>query len=241
MIGPPWAAVVTMARRDDQEQEEEIPLFPLSVVLFPGMVQPLHIYEERYKEMVSFCLEQTVPFGIVWARPTTGERLEGLATIGTAAAIVHVERLEEGRMNILAVGRSRFRLLAVSRDHSDLTGRVKHFPLALGAANRALALEQRVREHFAAYAATLQQATGLDLELGEWPKGAAAVAMLAAIALQVPLSDKQRLLAQPSVDAMLAAEIALFRREGVLLQHMAEMLAEPDRLEEITTGPFSDN
>ncbi|NLE77559.1 MAG: hypothetical protein GX605_12520 [Chloroflexi bacterium] len=228
-------------RLNTPEAEEEIPLFPLNVVLFPGMVQPLHIYEERYKQMVHHCLETTTPFGIVWARPSVGEQVHGVSAIGTSAAIVHVEPLRDGRMNILAVGRSRFRLLAVFGDKPYLVGRVRAFPMSVRQALRAEALERRVREHFGAYAATLHEATGLELEMAEWPEGTAAAAVLAAIALQVPLGDKQRLLAQPTVDDILAAEIALFRREQVVLQHMAAMMSDAERLDEITTGAFSHN
>jgi uncharacterized protein len=223
------------------EKIEDIPLFPLDAVLFPGTVQPLHIFEDRYKEMIRFCLDNTKPFGVVWDQPGIGETLEGLAVIGTSAAIVHVEPLDEGRMNILAVGKSRFRLLAVFHDQPYLMGQVQSYPFRVEQQVRAAALEARLREYFRAYAPVLAEATGVELRLGDWPDGAPAAAVVAAIALQVPLDDKQRLLAQPTIDQLLAAEIAMFRREQVLLQHMGHLLAEPERLERITTGPFSHN
>lgn len=220
---------------------EEIPLFPLNMVLFPGMMQPLHIFEERYKEMVHFCLETTTPFGVVWDRPQVGDEVEGLAAVGTSAAIVHVERLEEGRMNILAVGRSRFRILAMFQDRPYLMARVRRFPFRVVHELRAAALSNRVRDYLGTYTALLEEVSGLELRMGDWPSQLAAVAVLAAIALQVPLSDKQRLLACPTVDQMLATEVNLFRREEALLTHMQEMLHSPERLERVTFGPFSLN
>jgi len=228
-------------RSPAEEEYEEIPLFPLEVVLFPGMMQPLHIFEERYKEMVRFCLETTTPFGVVWERPEVGEKVEGVAAVGTSAAIVHVEDLSEGRMTILAVGRSRFRLLATFGGRPYLMGRVKAFPFQVVHELRSVALGNRVRDYFGVYSPILEEATGIELHLDDWPREVAAVAVLAAIALQVPLSDKQRLLELPTVDEMLAAEVKMFRREKALLQHMGSMLADPDRLERITVGPFSRN
>jgi hypothetical protein len=87
----------------------------------------------------------------------------------------------------------------------------------------------------------LEEVAGIELRMGDWPEQLAAAAVLAAIALQVPLSDKQRLLASPTVDQMLAAEVRLFRREKVLLSHMRDMLRTPERMERTTFGPFSLN
>lgn len=225
----------------DEGQHQEIPLFPLNVVLFPGMVQPLHIYEDRYKEMVQYCLETTTPFGVVWNRPEVGERVGKVSAVGTAAAIVHMENLEDGDLNILAVGRNRFRLLATFRDRPYLTGRIKDYPFRTMHPPRAMALGHRVREHFGSYSPVLEEALGIELRMDEWPEEAAAVAVLAAIALQVPLRDKQHLLGLPTVEQILAAEIRMFRREEILLRHMGKMLEDPARLEQITTGPFSHN
>ena len=74
-------------------------LFPLSgIVLFPGMNLPLHIFEEKYKKMISECIENDKRFGIVL---TKGKQC---VEIGTTALIVSVEKLEEGKMNIFTEG-----------------------------------------------------------------------------------------------------------------------------------------
>lgn len=82
-----------------------ISLFPLQgVVLFPGMNLPLFIFEERYKKMILSCLEKDKSFGVVFAKGNM------CAEVGTRAEIIDVEKLEEGKMNILAEGKSRFKI-----------------------------------------------------------------------------------------------------------------------------------
>jgi Lon protease-like protein len=83
----------------------DIPLFPLNVVLLPGAPLPLHIFEERYKQMVNECLEQESEFGMVLADES------GTRRVGCTARIVElVERYEDGRMLILVEGSRRFKL-----------------------------------------------------------------------------------------------------------------------------------
>jgi len=84
----------------------DFPLFPLGIVALPGEVIPLHIFEERYKTMMSECLEADIEFGIVWLAD------DGLREIGCACEIEQVlERMDDGRMNLLARGTRPFRVL----------------------------------------------------------------------------------------------------------------------------------
>ena len=84
---------------------ERFPLFPLGLVLLPGELVPLHIFEERYKLMVGECLEQDSEFGIIWLSD------DGLKQIGCAARITRVlERFDDGRLNIVVEGTVPFRL-----------------------------------------------------------------------------------------------------------------------------------
>ena len=86
--------------------QEDFPLFPLSLVALPGELVPLHIFEERYKTMMSECLEAGTEFGIVWMAD------DGLREIGCACTIERVlERMEDGRLNLLARGNRPFRVL----------------------------------------------------------------------------------------------------------------------------------
>ncbi len=90
----------------------ELPLFPLHTVLFPGTPIHLHIFEDRYKQMINLCLDKHRPFGIVLIREGM-EALGPLAEpyrIGCTAHIVHIQRLEQDRMNIVAIGQERFEI-----------------------------------------------------------------------------------------------------------------------------------
>ncbi|HLI85904.1 MAG TPA: LON peptidase substrate-binding domain-containing protein [Bryobacteraceae bacterium] len=99
-----------------------IPLFPLQVVVFPGSPLPLHIFEERYKEMVGDAIRDNSEFGIVLARE------DGIVNAGCT---VIVEKLTEmhpdGRMDILTRGRRRFRILSLNEDKSYLQAEVEFF------------------------------------------------------------------------------------------------------------------
>src|SRR4029078_8999387 len=87
------------------QEIERFPLFPLGLVLLPGELVPLHIFEERYKQMIGECLDEEREFGILWL---AGAEVED---IGCAARVTRVlERFDDGRMNILAEGTTPFRM-----------------------------------------------------------------------------------------------------------------------------------
>jgi Lon protease-like protein len=84
---------------------DRFPLFPLGLVLLPGEQVPLHIFEERYKQMIGECLDEEREFGILWLAE------DALKEVGCAARITRVlERFDDGRMNIVVQGTTPFRL-----------------------------------------------------------------------------------------------------------------------------------
>jgi Lon protease-like protein len=90
-----------------------LPLFPLNLVLFPDFPLPLHVFEERYRVMIRRCIDEDIPFGVVCQH---GERYE---KVGCTAVVDHVlKEYEDGRMDIMTVGRERFAIEKV--DDSDL-------------------------------------------------------------------------------------------------------------------------
>ena len=125
---------------------DEIGLFPLGLVLLPSEQVPLHIFEPRYRELIGESLEQGQPFGIVYADE------DGLRQVGTLASVTEVvERFEDGRLNIVVEGSSRFRLLELTEGRSFVTGRVEavddqHDPAEPADIERALALFARLVE-----------------------------------------------------------------------------------------------
>ena len=98
----------------------ELGLFPLGIVLLPTEQIPLHIFEDRYQELIGECLAEEREFGLVFADE------EGLREIGTRAAVTEVlDRFDDGRLNIVAEGRERFRLLELTEGRSYQTGIVE--------------------------------------------------------------------------------------------------------------------
>ena len=124
----------------------EIGLFPLALVLLPSERVPLHIFEERYQELIGECVANETEFGLVYADD------DGIREIGTRAGVVEVlDQFDDGRMNVLVEGRERFRLLELTSGRSFQTGDVT--PVAdaddrpePGVVERALALFGRLRE-----------------------------------------------------------------------------------------------
>jgi Lon protease-like protein len=98
---------------------DEIGLFPLPLVLLPGERVPLHVFEERYKELIGLCLEEEREFGLLLSDD------DGQREIGTRAAVVAVlDRFDDGRMNVVVEGRERFRLVEQTSGRAYATGRV---------------------------------------------------------------------------------------------------------------------
>ena len=140
-----------------------LPLFPLTLVLFPGQVLPLHIFEERYKEMLQRCLNRQEPFGIVLIKDG-GRMGRGLPhSIGTTARVLTVEEVPAGRCTVPAPhkdscfhitcrGEERFRVAAVDRrEASYLVGDLEPYPDEAAPPPAMLMVAQRVAALFDEY------------------------------------------------------------------------------------------
>lgn len=125
---------------------DEIGLFPLGLVLLPTEQVPLHIFEQRYQELIGESLEREIPFGIVYADD------DGLQQVGTLATVSDVtERFEDGRLNIFVEGGERFRLLELTSGRSFVTASVEPFadqddPADAADIERSLALFAKLAE-----------------------------------------------------------------------------------------------
>ncbi len=98
----------------------EIGLFPLELVLLPGERVPLHIFEDRYRELIGECLSDGIEFGLIL------ENEDGLREVGTSTAVVElIDTFEDGRMNVLVEGRSRFRVVALTEGRAFQTAEVE--------------------------------------------------------------------------------------------------------------------
>ena len=188
----------------------ELPLFPLNTVLFPGALLPLHIFEPRYRQMIGECVAQERPFGVVLIEsgPEVGEGAVP-HRVGVTAQITTIERLEDGRMNIVCVGQDRFRILNTSSERPYLTGDVELLASLDTDTPASYAAAERVRERYLRF-------FQLTLALrGEWTRRVATVAqpdrLADSIASRLPVGNdiKQGLLEELSVPARLAGVAAV--------------------------------
>ena len=176
----------------------DFPLFPLGLVALPGELIPLHIFEERYKTMMNECLQSEREFGILWLSD------EGLRENGCACEIDRVlERLDDGRMNILTRGTRPFRVLE----------RREHLPYPAGTVEFLDDREETVDETLLGqahevYADLVKRATDRDPDTEEL---AAMGAYAMAATVDFGLDAKQGLLAHRSENARLRLVTRLFR------------------------------
>ena len=188
----------------------ELGLFPLQLVLLPTERVPLHIFEPRYKELIGECLAEDRQFGLLL------EDEQGRREVGTQAAVVEVLQVfDDGRMNIVAEGRERFRLLALTRGRPFLTGTIE--PLMDDDEPRASDRTKRVRELFR----RLIEVAQVDVEEPDGSSGALSFEIAALV--DVGIESKQELLELCSERARLerlaelldAALVALVRGREV--------------------------
>ncbi len=133
-------------RRPRTGRVSDLGLFPLPLVLLPAEQLPLHVFEERYKELVGECLEDDLEFGLVYADD------DGIREVGTRAGVVEVlDRFDDGRLNVVVEGRERFRLRGLTHGRSFQTGEVEDVvddadPAEQETVARALELFEQLRE-----------------------------------------------------------------------------------------------
>ena len=222
---------------------ERLPLFPLGLVMLPGLLLPLHVFEERYRDLVRDLLElpeQERRFGVVAireGREVGADGVTALHEVGCVAQLRRVTPYDDGRFDIVATGAERFRLTGLAEGAAYATGLVELLPDDLGPADEAALLDRAVRTAFRTYVAALAQARGDDeVEVGELPADGLVLSYVVAASVVVDLEDRQRLLAEPDGVARLRAELALLRREATLLRTLTALPAP-----ELARTPISPN
>jgi Lon protease-like protein len=214
----------------------ELPLFPLNTVLFPGMPIRLHIFEERYKLMINRCHQNSTPFGVTLIKSgqEVGEAAQPFL-IGCMAQITQLERLQEGRMNIVAVGTERFLIHDFKYDEPYLVGAVEALPLTQAETASLTQVARSLRAWIRRYLDILAKASDAKLDLQHLPSDPVRLAYLASFLIQVPAWQKQNLLSIGEASQLLTDLRILYRREVTLLQAMLLWHGEE------AVGPFSPN
>lgn len=176
------------------ESHAAFPLFPLQIVVLPNEVVPLHIFEERYKTMIGECLAAESEFGIVWVSD------EGLKEVGCTVAITELlERMDDGRMNILTRGSSPFRLIRRIEDMAYPAGEIELLEDTDADHDPGPEAGDEARER---YAELVERVTDSRPDPGEL-RDMSAYAMAATV--EFPLEAKQKLLELRSEGERLSA------------------------------------
>jgi len=203
-----------------------LPLFPLGTVLFPGLVLPLHVFEERYRALVRhiMALPEGTPreFGVIaihrgWEVDAhTGTSLT-LHEVGCSAQVRQVTEHPDGRFDLTTVGHRRFTVRSVDADREPyLVAQVDWLEDADGKSGEADTLMPTVLDLFQRYLRLIRPA-----QLGEQvPDDATVLSYLIAATAALPLAERQALLAAPDTPARLRAERALLGREVGLLSRV---------------------
>lgn len=198
----------------------ELPLFPLDVVLFPGEELPLHIFEPRYRLMINECYEHKSPFGIVLVRPDSEHLNEKPYTVGTMAEIEVLDRLEDGRINLIAKGLQRFRIVDQHRQRPYLSGLVEVYEDQAVHDRSLTTYANQARELFNAYLQILLEVVGKeDLEFN-LPDGPVEISHFIAYFLDIQNERKQHLLELTSTTQRLEEEIEILRYEVPVMRQM---------------------
>jgi Lon protease-like protein len=219
-----------------------LPLFPLGTVLFPGLVLPLHVFEERYQQLVRDLMElpeQDREFGVIAIRQgrEVGEHgATALFAVGCTARLRQVESYPDGRFDLVTVGAQLFRLKGVGHERPYLTGDVEWLPDETGDEAEARVLDAAVRAAFADYLVALSEASGTDIEGPDLPDDPLVLSHLVAATVLLDLVDRQELLDQPDGLARLRRELSVLRREAGFLRQLTAAPAP-----ELSRAPYSSN
>lgn len=207
----------------------EIPLFPLNTVLFPRMELPLHIFEPRYRLMITECSKHEKPFGVVLVRPESEPLQEEPYPIGTMAEIEAIDRLPDGRFNIIIRGTQRFRILSQHRKRPYLSGMVETFA-DVAEPPQCLALHaKQARELFKSYLEILLEVVGkADIQI-VLPTQPEELSHFIGYFLDVREEQKQHFLELTSTQQRLQEEITMLRKE---VPFMRQVLIMSNRLSE---------
>lgn len=216
---------------------ETLPLFPLNTVLVPGLVMPLHIFEPRYRQLVTSLLsigdEDAREFGIIAVREGRDPLVEGVTAlypVGCATVIRQHELLEDGRFDIVTTGSRRFRLESLDTSRPLLEGRVEFLPDSTGPEDEVLG--RRAAQAFRDYRAILSGQVAEDSDDEDEddgiPDDPTVLSFLITAAMVLPLDERQALLAAPTTTERLTLARTLLRREcGVISALSALPSLEP--------------
>jgi Lon protease-like protein len=208
----------------DDADGDRLPLFPLGVVLFPGMLLPLHLFEERYLRLMRDRQGSDPIFGVVLTRQgrEVGDRPE-IHEVGTAANLVGAGRYPDGRYDVVVRGGHRFRVEAGDWDAGYLSASVTWLdgPELAPAGDEVRQLAARVTRAYEAFVELFARVA--DVEVPPDDLGPEPAEIAYAVCARMPLNtwERQALLEEGSMAARLERLLTILRRERTLLEEGA--------------------
>ena len=207
-----------------------LPLFPLNIVLVPGLVVPLHIFEPRYRlmvnELLSIADEDEREFAVVAVREGRDVGIHGIDAfypVGTSTIIREVDEMEDGRFDLVTTGHRRFHLLGVDSSQPLLRAEVQFIEEdASGAENLATATAQDFLLYRAALAGRLQNEVS---DLAETPSDPTVLSFLITAAMVLPMEQRQWLLGAPDTAERLRRAQSLLKSETALIDILSTVPA----------------
>lgn len=218
-----------------------LPLFPLGTVLFPGQPLPLHVFEERYRQLVRDLQAGPEPrrFGVIAireGRETGRDGVRRLHEIGCTATVRQLTTYPDGRCDLVTVGAGRFRLGPLDHSLPYLRAQVEILGEDTGDPVRAQAAAEAVRSAFPGYLAALARRGLAQAARPTLPAEPVALSHAVAAAMVLVLPERQALLAAPDAATRLAAERSLLSREVTMLSALTSAPA-PD----LSQAPYHPN
>jgi uncharacterized protein len=220
---------------------ETLPLFPLGTVLYPGLLLPLNIFEERYRELVRNLLDGPEPrrFGVIAIRKGRETGVDGISAlyqIGCTATVREVAEQDDGRYHLVTVGTQRFRLASLDTSRPYLQGEVDLLEEEVGDEAAAGLAVHAVQRGFHGYVEALASRESVEVTVPELPDEPLLLSYLVAASMILDLSVRQDLLAEPDAERRLGAERTLLARETTMLRSLTATPA-PD----LRNTPYNPN
>ena len=220
---------------------ETLPLFPLGTVLYPGLVLPLHIFEDRYRQLIRDLLDGQEPrrFGVIAIREGRETGIGGVSAlheVGCTATVREIEEADDGQYDIVTVGTDRFRLHDLDDSRQYLVGEVEMLGEPAGDEAAAALAAAAVQRAFRAYLNVLADRGAATISVPDLPDEPILLSYLVAASMIIEMTDRQGLLAQPDAVRRLSAERVLLARETAILREMGSTPA-PD----LRSSPYSPN
>src|SRR5215471_16946099 len=218
-----------------------LPLFPLGTVLFPGLVLPLHIFEDRYKQLIRDLLEAEEPrrFGVIAIRSGRETGVDGISAlhdVGCTATVREIAEVSDGQFDIVTVGTDRFRVRNLGEAQPYLTGEVEMLDEPTGDDAAARLAAATVQRAFRAYLNVLADRGAAVISVPDLPDEPILLSYLVAASMITELANRQTLLAEPDAVSRLSAENALLARETAILRELGSTPA-PD----LRSSPYNPN